>query len=91
MDLFQVLVLLLVAGVCGAVGQAIGGYSRGGCLVSIALGFVGALLGMYIARLLNLPELLPVKIGTTKFPIVWSVVGSALFVAFISVLTRRRD
>jgi uncharacterized membrane protein YeaQ/YmgE (transglycosylase-associated protein family) len=91
MDLFQILVLLLVAGVCGAIGQAIGGFSRGGCLVSIALGFVGALLGMYLARLLNLPEFLPVQIGTTKFPIVWSVCGSALFVAFISMLTRRRD
>ena len=37
--LIQFLVLLLVAGVCGALGQAITGYSHGGCLVSIALGF----------------------------------------------------
>ena len=28
--LIQFLVLLLIAGVCGAIGQAIGGYSRGG-------------------------------------------------------------
>ena len=40
----EVLVLLLVAGVCGSIGQAIGGFSRGGCIVSIALGFIGALL-----------------------------------------------
>ena len=51
MTLLDVLILLLVAGICGALGQAIAGYSRGGCLVSIALGFVGALLGMWIARL----------------------------------------
>ena len=55
MTLLDVLILLLVAGICGSLGQAIAGYSRGGCLVSIALGFVGALLGMWIARLMGLP------------------------------------
>jgi uncharacterized membrane protein YeaQ/YmgE (transglycosylase-associated protein family) len=66
------------------------GYSRGGCLVSIALGFIGARLGVWLARVLHLPELFSVQIGTTSFPIVWSIVGSALFVAVISLLTRRR-
>jgi uncharacterized membrane protein YeaQ/YmgE (transglycosylase-associated protein family) len=90
MTLFDLLLLLLIAGICGALGQAISGYSRGGCLVSIALGFIGAVLGMWIARKLQLPELLAVPIGTTNFPIVWSIIGSALFVAVIALLTRRR-
>lgn len=90
MTLFDLLILLLVAGICGALGQAISGYSRGGCLVSIALGFVGAVLGVWLARALALPEFLPVRIGTTAFPIVWSIIGSALFVAMIALLTRRR-
>ena len=90
MTLFDLLILLIVAGICGALGQAITGFSRGGCLVSIALGFVGALLGLWIARALGLPELFPVRIGTTSFPIVWSIIGSALFVAVIAFLTRRR-
>ena len=51
MTIIDLLVLLLIAGLCGALGQAITGYSRGGCLVSIALGFIGALLGMWLARL----------------------------------------
>src|SRR5438477_10336840 len=84
------LLLLLIAGVCGALGQAISGFSRGGCLVSIALGFVGALLGMWIARALNLPELLPVEIGGVSFPVIWSIIGAALFVAIISLITWRR-
>ena len=90
MTLIDVLLLLLIAGICGSLGQAIAGYSRGGCLVSIALGFVGALLGMWLARMMGLPELFPVRIGTTSFPIVWSIIGSALFVAVVALLTRRR-
>jgi uncharacterized membrane protein YeaQ/YmgE (transglycosylase-associated protein family) len=90
MTLIDLLILLLVAGICGALGQAIAGFSRGGCLVSIALGFVGALIGMWLARMMGLPELIPVNIGGTNFPIVWSIIGSALFVAVIALITRSR-
>jgi uncharacterized membrane protein YeaQ/YmgE (transglycosylase-associated protein family) len=90
MTLLDLLILLLIAGVCGALGQAIAGFSRGGCLVSIALGFVGAVIGMWLARAMGLPELFSIRIGTTNFPIVWSIIGSALFVAIIALLTRRR-
>ena len=91
MDLLDWLVLLLIAGVCGALGQAISGFSRGGCLVSIALGFIGALIGLWLARQLNLPELFAVQVGTKQFPVIWSIVGSAIFVAIISLLTRNRS
>ncbi len=89
MTLLDLLILLLIAGICGSLGQAISGFSRGGCLVSIALGFIGAVLGMWLARELGLPELFAVRIGDTTFPIVWSIIGSALFVAVLSLLTRR--
>lgn len=90
MTLLDLLILLLVAGICGSLGQAISGYSRGGCLVSIALGFVGAVLGMWVARTMGLSELFPVQIGNRSFPIIWSIIGSALFVAAISLISRRR-
>ena len=90
MTILDVIVLLIIAGLCGALGQAISGFSRGGCLVSIAIGFIGALLGMWLARQLGLPELFSIQIGTTSFPIIWSIIGSALFVAIITLLTRRR-
>lgn len=90
MTLLDVIILLVIAGICGSLGQAITGFTRGGCLVSIALGFVGALLGMWLSRQLGLPELFAVQIGTTNFPIVWSIIGSALFVAVIALLSRRR-
>ncbi|HET8674778.1 MAG TPA: GlsB/YeaQ/YmgE family stress response membrane protein [Blastocatellia bacterium] len=90
MDLWSLLILLLVAGICGAIGQAIVGYSRGGCLVSIALGFIGALLGMWLAGALGLPELFAVNIGGKNFPIIWSIIGAAVFVAILSLITRSR-
>jgi uncharacterized membrane protein YeaQ/YmgE (transglycosylase-associated protein family) len=90
MTLIDVLLLLLVAGVCGAIGQAIGGFSRGGCLVSIALGFIGSLIGMLVARHAGLPEPLPVNVGGQTFPVVWSIIGSALFVAVIGLISRSR-
>jgi uncharacterized membrane protein YeaQ/YmgE (transglycosylase-associated protein family) len=91
MSLMQLLLLLLVAGVCGSVGRAIAGYSHGGCIVSVAVGFIGALVGSWIATKLALPEILAISVGGGRFPIVWSILGSALFVALIGLLTRRRE
>jgi len=88
--LIDLLILLLVAGLCGSLGQAISGFSRGGCLVSIALGFIGAIIGMWLARSLKLPELYMLELGGTRFPIIWSIIGATLFVAVIGLLTRRR-
>jgi uncharacterized membrane protein YeaQ/YmgE (transglycosylase-associated protein family) len=83
-------VLLLIAGVCGGIGRAIARYGNVGCLGSIALGFIGALLGSWLARQLHLPELLTIRVGGQRFPVVWSIVGSALFVAVLGLLTGRR-
>ena len=89
LTLTGLLILLLVAGVCGAIGKAIGGGTNGGFLVSIAVGFIGALLGTLIARELKLPELMMVTVEGRPFPIVWSIIGAALFVALIHLITGR--
>lgn len=90
MSLLEFLALLLIAAIAGGLGQAIAGYSLGGCLISAVLGFIGALLGMWIATELGLPELLVVNIGGEPFPVVWSVIGSALFTLVVGLLTRGR-
>jgi len=80
------LVLLIIAGVCGAIGRTIGGGTGGGFLVSIAVGFVGALLGVVIAHYLKLPELLMVSVDRHPFPILWSIIGATLFVAIVHLI-----
>jgi uncharacterized membrane protein YeaQ/YmgE (transglycosylase-associated protein family) len=90
MSLPALLVLLVIAAVCGAVGKAIAGSARGGLLVSIVLGFIGALLGPWVAGKLSLPEPFMVTIGGQPFPVLWSIIGAALFVAIIHLISRRR-
>jgi uncharacterized membrane protein YeaQ/YmgE (transglycosylase-associated protein family) len=91
MALGSFLLLLLIAGVCGSVAQGLTGYSHGGCLASIALGFVGAILGTWLAHLLGLAELLAIPFGGQSFPVVWSIMGAALFVALLNFLGPRRS
>jgi uncharacterized membrane protein YeaQ/YmgE (transglycosylase-associated protein family) len=88
MTILDLVILLVVAAVCGSLGMAFAGYSNGGCLTAIVLGFIGALLGMWIARAMSLPELFTLEVGDVHFPIIWSIIGSALFVAVISFLSR---
>lgn len=90
MSVLGFLLLLLIAAIAGAIGQSIAGYSLGGCLVSIIVGFIGALIGRWIATEMGLAYLLPITIEGETFPIVWAVIGSALFTIVVGLLTRRR-
>ena len=89
MTFLEFIILLIIAGICGSLAQALAGYSHGGCLVSIVLGLIGALLGTWLARLLGVGEILSIRIGAQPFPIVWSVIGAALFVAILGLFKRR--
>jgi uncharacterized membrane protein YeaQ/YmgE (transglycosylase-associated protein family) len=84
------LVYLLIAAVAGAIGRAIAGGTRGGCLVSIALGFIGGIFGTWISRKAGLPEPLLIRLsGGLEFPFFWSIIGAALFVAVVVMLSGR--
>lgn len=85
-----VVVLLLVAGLAGALGQMISGFTRGGCLVSILVGFAGGWLGTWIAGRFGLPLLFVVRIQGENFPIIWAVIGGAVLTAVLGLLTHRR-
>lgn len=86
----DLIVLLVIACICGAVGKALAGGANGGLVTSIALGFIGALLGPWVARQLNLAEPLTLHLNGRAFPIVWSIVGAALIVALVHLTSRRR-
>lgn len=90
MTLIDFLLLLVVAAICGSIGQALSGYSLGGCLVSAVVGFIGAFVGLWVARQFGLPEPLAVDIGGQPFPVIWSIVGSLILSLILGLITRRR-
>jgi uncharacterized membrane protein YeaQ/YmgE (transglycosylase-associated protein family) len=87
MSLLEFILLLIIAGISGSLGQALTGFSRGGCFLSIAVGFIGALIGTWIAQNMNLPDILVVDIGEVSFPVVWAILGAVVFTAILSLLT----
>jgi len=89
LTLTGVLILLLIAGLCGAIGRSIGGGTGGGFLVSIAVGFIGALIGTMIAHYLRLPELLTITVDHRPFPVLWSILGASVFVALMHLVSGR--
>jgi uncharacterized membrane protein YeaQ/YmgE (transglycosylase-associated protein family) len=82
-------ILIVIAAICGAIGQSIGGGTRGGLIVSVVLGFIGALVGPWIAHQLHLKEPLMIQVSGHSFPVLWSIIGAALFVALIHLMSRR--
>ena len=88
MTLFGFLILLLIAAICGGIGQSIVGYNVGGCLVSIVVGFIGAYIGLWVAAKLGLPDFFTVNVEGKPFPIIWAIIGSAIFTFFVALLRR---
>jgi len=90
MNLFSFLFLVLIASIAGAIGAKLAGRKNMGCLTSILLGFIGALIGTYIAGKLDLPLFPTIRSGSYQFPIVWAVIGAAIFVAFLNLISRSK-
>lgn len=88
MSLLGFLLLLLIAAICGGIGQSLAGYDLGGCLVSIFVGFIGAYIGIWLAGKFGLPEFFAITIEGRAFPIVWAVIGSAIFTLIVGLIRR---
>ena len=88
MGLLELLLLLVIAAICGGIGQSLAGYTAGGCLTSIVVGFIGAYIGIFIARQLDLPTLLTIRVRGQAFPIIWSVIGAIIFTLVLALLNR---
>jgi len=86
MTIIGFLVLLLIAAICGGIGQSLAGYDLGGCLVSIIVGFIGAYIGLWIAGKMGFPEIFTISIEGKPFPVVWAVIGSAVFTLIVGLI-----
>lgn len=88
MTLVGFLILLLIAALCGGIGQSLAGFDLGGCLVSIIVGFIGAYIGLWIAQKMGLPDFFTISIQGKPFPVIWAIIGSAIFTFIIALLRR---
>ena len=88
-SIIEILFFLIVAAIFGSLGARLAGQRAGGCLVAIVLGAVGAGVGWFIATRTNL-AVITVELFDRHIPILWSIAGSALFVAVLSALTRKK-
>ena len=90
MSILEFFLLLIVAGIVGSIGQSLVGYSSGGCFLSVIVGFIGALIGTWIARKIGLPEVFVLNIGGVEFPVLWAIIGAVVFTGVLSLLSPKR-
>ncbi len=86
----QIGVWLAIALICGAVAQALLGYSHIGLISATALGLLGALLGTWLANTLRLPDLLTITIFGVQAELIWCTVGAILLIVIVQALRPRR-
>ncbi len=51
---------------------------------------INVFVGLWLARQLGLPEILVLTIEGEPFPVVWAIIGSALFAGVLGLLARQR-
>ncbi len=85
--MFGFLLSVVIAALAGATGARLAGRASTGCWMSIVLGWVGSLLGSWLADLLGWPTLWEIE----GFPVIWAIVGAALFVALLNLISGRRS
>ena len=85
-DFFSFLIFLIVAAICGAIGTSIAGFTSRGCLTNIGIGLIGAIIGTWLSQQIGMPEILTIR----RIPILWTIVGSGLFVVLLSFISGNR-
>jgi uncharacterized membrane protein YeaQ/YmgE (transglycosylase-associated protein family) len=85
--MIDILISLIIAGIAGSIGRSLSGFSRGGCVISIIVGFIGAIIGTWLARELQLPDPFVIVIRGTSYNILWTIIGAVIFTAALSLLT----
>ena len=82
MGLFSLLFLLFIASIIGAIGASLAGRSSEGCLTSIVIGFIGALIGTKLSEVFGIRDF----VYFYNIPIIWSVVGTTLFITILNLI-----
>lgn len=85
MDLLELLMLLVIVGICGAIAQWIVAVPVT-FPVTIIVGVIGAYLGALLASQLPIPRLLVVGVDSVDIDLIWAIVGSMLLLLLLKVI-----
>jgi uncharacterized membrane protein YeaQ/YmgE (transglycosylase-associated protein family) len=85
-SVWNIVLLFAVAAVCGLIAQAVARHHRGGCLAATGIGFIGALLGIWLAGVLHLPDMFSINVGGTAFPVVYALLGGLFLLLILRIL-----
>ena len=88
--MIDIITSLIIAGIAGFIARSLVGFDRGGCILSIVVGFIGAIIGTWLARELELPDPFPFTIRGTVYHILWTIIGAVIFTAALSLITPRK-
>ncbi len=83
-------VLLLIAGILGAVVTSLGWRGSGGLVLAVLLALVGATVGSWLAREFQMSELIHLRVDGQPFPLVSSAVGAATAVTLLRLASGPR-
>ncbi len=86
MNFLEIIILLFISGIACSISQVISGYSIGGCFLSVILGFIGAVSGIWIAHHFHFPEVLDIKFNSGSLPLFWALTGAILFSLMLNIL-----
>ena len=84
--MIDILISLLIAGLAGSIARSLSGFSRGGCIISIIVGFIGAMIGSWLSRELQLPDPFILHIRGSSYSILWTIIGAVIFTAVLSLI-----
>jgi len=90
MSVLDILILLLIAGITGSIARKLVGMDKGGCILSIVVGFIGALIGTWLARELDFTDFFSFTIRGITYPVIWSIIGAVLFTAILSLISPKK-
>jgi len=91
MSFLDIVILLVIAGITGSISRSLVGFDKGGCLLSVAVGFIGALIGTWLARELSFLDIYSFEIRGITYPVVWSLIGAVLFTALLSLISPKKQ
>ena len=88
MTLVGLVLLIIIGAVCGAIAERLVGFHIGGVFTAVVLGFLGAVLGTWLAVQLRLPSVLVVTVDGQHIEIAWAILGAVLIVLLLGLIRR---